>query len=212
MRRLFALLILLLPAGPAIAQSVVKTDNVCAELIAEVSEVKAGEPFWVALRETIRPHWHTYWKNPGDSGLPTEISWSLPAGAKAGAIVWPTPIFIDVGGIVNYGFEGDTFLLVKITPPADAAGTFHLAANANWLVCSDVCIPEEGKFALDLPVAAAASPADANTRALFDKARRDVPMESPWPARFGIAKASGDPTLLVEAKGLKAGTISDIYI
>jgi DsbC/DsbD-like thiol-disulfide interchange protein len=68
MRRLLALLILLLPAGPAVAQSVVKTDNVRAELIAEVSEVKAGEPFWVALRETIRPHWHTYWKNPGDSG------------------------------------------------------------------------------------------------------------------------------------------------
>jgi thiol:disulfide interchange protein len=213
MRRLFSalLIVLLATAAPAWAQSVVSTDNVRAELISESSAIKAGEPFWVALRQTIKPHWHTYWKNPGDSGLPTEISWSLPAGTRAGPIVWPTPIFIDVGGIVNYGFEGDAFLLVKITPPADAAGTFHLAANVNWLVCSDVCIPEEAKFALDLPVAAAAAPADANTRALFEKARRDVPMESPWPARFGIAKTSGDPTLLVEAKGLKAGTISDIY-
>ncbi|MBS0541693.1 MAG: thiol:disulfide interchange protein, partial [Proteobacteria bacterium] len=187
-----------------------QTDNVRAELISEAGTIKAGEPFWVALRQTIRPHWHTYWKNPGDSGLPTEIEWTLPAGAKADPIVWPTPSFIDVGGIVNYGFHDDILLLVKITPPADASGTFHLAAAANWLVCDDVCIPEEGKFALDLPVGPAATPADGTIRALFDKARRDVPMASPWPARYGVAK-SGDPTLVVEAKGLKPETISGVY-
>ena len=77
-------------------------------------------------------------------------------------------------------------------------------------MCDDVCIPEEGKFALDLPVGAAAKPADANTRALFDKARRVVPTDSPWPARFGLAK-SGDPTLVVEAKGLKPDTIRSVY-
>ncbi|MBS0547866.1 MAG: thioredoxin family protein [Proteobacteria bacterium] len=187
-----------------------QTDNVRAELISEAGAIKAGEPFWVALRQTIRPHWHTYWKNPGDSGLPTEIEWTLPAGAKADPIVWPTPSFIDVGGIVNYGFHDDILLLVKITPPADASGTFHLAAAANWLVCDDVCIPEEGKFALDLPVGSAATPAGGTIRALFDKARRDVPMASPWPARYGVAK-SGDPTLVVEAKGLKPETISGVY-
>ena len=210
MTRLFALFLALLLSAPAFAQSVVKTDNVRAELITEVSTIKPGEPFWVALRQTIKPHWHTSWKNPGDSGLPTEIAWTLPAGAKADPIVWPTPSFIDVGGIVNYGFHDDILLLVKITPPAQASGSFRLEANANWLVCDDVCIPEDGKFALDLPVGPAATPADAATRALFDKARRDVPMESPWPARFGLAK-SGDPTLVIDAKGLKAGTISDVY-
>ena len=123
MRRLLALLILLLPVGPAFTQSsVVKTDNVRAELISEVSEVKAGEPFWVALRQTIKPHWHTYWKNPGDSGLPTEIAWTLPPGAKADPIVWPTPSFIDVQGIINYGFHDDVLLMVKVTPPANASG------------------------------------------------------------------------------------------
>jgi thiol:disulfide interchange protein len=211
MRRLLALLVLLLPAGPAFAQpSVVKTDNVRAELISEVAEVKAGEPFWVALRQTLRPHWHTYWKNPGDSGLPTEINWTLPPGAKADPIVWPVPTQIDVGGVINYGFQDDVLLLVKITPPADLAAPLTLAANANWLVCDDVCIPEDGKFSLSLPVGPAAKPADAATRALFDKARQAVPMESPWPARFGVAK-SGDPTLIVEAKGLKPDTISNVY-
>src|SRR5438309_10314753 len=107
-RLLFALVVLLLPVGPAFAQSsVVKTDNVRAELISDVAEVKAGEPFWVGLRQTIRPHWHTYWKNPGDSGLPTEITWTLPAGVAAAPIVWPAPTMIDLSGGLNYGPGGD---------------------------------------------------------------------------------------------------------
>jgi DsbC/DsbD-like thiol-disulfide interchange protein len=210
MKRILPFLLALLVSLPALAQSMVTTDNVRAELISEVATVKAGEPFWVALRQTIKPHWHTYWKNPGDSGLPTEITWTLPQGAKADPIVWPTPSLIDVSGIINYGFHDDILLLVKVTPPADASGTFHLAADANWLVCDDVCIPEEGKLALDVPVGPATTPADGATRALFDKARRDVPMESPWPVRYGVAK-SGDPTLVIDAKGLKANTISDVY-
>jgi len=209
--RVLSFLAALLIALPALAQgNVVKTENVQAELISEAATVKAREPFWVALRQTIKPHWHTYWKNPGDSGLPTEIAWTLPPGAKADPIVWPTPSMIDVQGIVNYGFHDEAMLLVRVTPPADANGTLHLAAEANWLVCDDVCIPEEGKLALDLPVGPAAIPADAATRTLFDKARRNVPMESPWPARYGVAK-SGDPTLVVDAKGLKPDTITDVY-
>jgi thiol:disulfide interchange protein len=211
MLRYLALLFSLLLAVPAAAQSVVKTDNLRAELVSEVSQVKPGEPFWVGLRETIRPHWHTYWKNPGDAGQPTDITWKLPAGVTAGPIVWPAPTKIDVSGVVNYGFEGDILLLVKITPPADLAGhSLSLAADANWLVCSDVCIPEDGKFSLTLPVGTTATPADSATRALFDTARRQVPMESPWPARFALAK-SGDPTLVIDAKGLKPDTIRDVY-
>lgn len=217
MRRLLPFLTALLAGfalawGTGHAQSVVKTENVRAELISEVATVKPGEPFWVALRQTIRPKWHTYWKNPGDSGLPTEIKWTLPAGARADAIVWPTPTLIDVSGVINYGFSNDVLLLVRITPPADLAvgATLPLAASAEWLVCDDVCIPEEGKFLLDLPVAAVAQPASAETRTLFDKARRDIPMASPWPARFALA-SNGDPVLVIDAKGLRPETIRDVY-
>ncbi|HEY2876549.1 MAG TPA: protein-disulfide reductase DsbD domain-containing protein [Reyranella sp.] len=216
MARLLAFLLVLLVAGPALAQSsfaqssVVKTENIRAELVSEVSAVKAGEPFWVGLHFTIKPKWHTYWKNPGDSGLPTEINWKLPDGAKADPIVWPAPTFFDIGGVINYGYHDDVVLLTRITPPADASGPLVLNADANWLVCEDVCIPEEGKFSLSLPVGPAAKPGDADTRALFDKARRTVPTESPWPARFGLSKA-GDPTLVIDAKGLKADTIRDAY-
>ena len=215
MNRILSALLALLLAGPAFGQAVVTTDNVRAELVSEAATVKAGEPFWVALRQTIKPHWHTYWKNPGDAGQPTEIKWTLPAGAKAEAIVWPTPSVIDVGGVINYGFSNESMLLVRITPPADLTGPLRLEAAAEWLVCNDVCIPEDGKFALDLPVGPAAVPAAAATRALFDKARRQVPTDSPWPARFGVAKPAGgkagDPTLIVEAKGLKPETVRDVY-
>jgi thiol:disulfide interchange protein len=213
MLRFLALLLVVLagPAfAPAFAQSVVQTDNVRAELLSDVAAAKPGEPFWVGLRQTIRPKWHTYWKNPGESGLPTEIAWTLPAGVTAGPIVWPVPHVFDIGGVINYGFKDEAMLLVRITPSADATGPLKLAAEANWLVCEDVCIPEEGKFELTLPIAATAAPSDPKTRALFEAARRSVPMESPWPARYGVSK-SGEPTLIVEAKGLKPDTISNVY-
>lgn len=210
MARLLALFLTLILAGPVHAQSVVQTDNVRAELVADVAVLRPGEPFWVGLRQTIRPKWHTYWKNPGESGLPTEISWTLPPGAKADPIVWPAPTLFDISGVINYGFKDEAMLLVRITPPADLAGPLKLAAEANWLVCEDVCIPEEGKFELTLPSAASATPAPPATRALFEQARRAIPTESPWPARYGVSKA-GDPTLVVEAKGLKPETISNVY-
>jgi thiol:disulfide interchange protein DsbD len=216
MKRLLVLLLLLIGAAPfgqkpAFGQTVVQTDNVRAELLADVSAVKPGEPFWVALRQTIRPKWHTYWKNPGESGLPIEIKWNLPAGVTAEPIVWPTPRLFDIGGVVNYGFQDEAMLLVRITPAANLSGNaLKLGAEANWLVCEDVCIPEEAKFELSLPIAAAPAPAPTATQALFDKARQSLPTESPWPARYGVSK-SGDPTLLVEARGLKPDGVRDVY-
>ncbi|WP_395714872.1 protein-disulfide reductase DsbD family protein [Reyranella sp.] len=223
MSRMLALLLGLLLALPAFGQTpaaggsvatadaVVQTDNVRAELLADAAAVKPGEPFWVGLRQTIKPKWHTYWKNPGDSGLPIEIRWTLPNGVKADPIVWPTPHLFDVSGVINYGFQDEAMLLVRIMPPADFKdSSLTIAADTNWLVCEDVCIPEEAKLSLTLPIAAAATPAPPATRAMFDKARQNVPTESPWPARYGVAK-SGDPTLLIEARGLKPDTIRDVY-
>ena len=215
MRRLCtALLALLLTApaladSPAFAQSMVKTDHVRAELVSELGQVKAGEPFWVGLRQTIIPKWHTYWKNPGDSGLPTDIDWKLPDGAKADAIVWPAPTLDNLGGIINYGYSGDVMLLVRITPPA-TGDKLDLALEATWLVCEDVCVPEEVKLSLSLPMGGEAKPADAATRALFDKMRRTVPVPSPWAVRYGLSR-TGDPALFIEARGLKAETLREIY-
>src|SRR5260370_41601366 len=113
-----AFLLTLLIAGPAFAQSAVKPENVGAELVSEAAMVKPGEPFWVGLRQTIRPHWHTYWKNPGDSGLPTEIAWTLPAGVVAAPLLWPPPTTIHPRRVINYCFGGGGPLRVQNNPPA----------------------------------------------------------------------------------------------
>src|SRR5690348_17074009 len=91
--------------------------HVKATLVSDVTSIQAGHPFWVAVRLEMQPHWHTYWKNAGESGSPTEITWQLPSGFKAGPIVWPTPHKIAVPPVVSYGFEDEVLLLTQITPP-----------------------------------------------------------------------------------------------
>src|SRR5262249_25075571 len=96
-------------------------------------------------------------------------------------------------------------------PAAGLSGdALELVAGANWLVGQDVCIPEGGKLEISLPIAATATPAPPATRALFDKARQNLPMEAPWPARYGVGK-SADPTLITEPRGLKADSVRDVY-
>lgn len=149
----------LLPwSASAQASSSLKTDYVRAELLAHAPEgVQPGKPVWVGLQITHQPEWHTYWKNSGDSGLPTELTWSLPAGVVAGDIAWPVPKKIPIGNLANYGYE-DTVLLpvpLTITPdfkPGLLSGDLEIQLRANWLVCKKECIPEQGEFTLKLPV------------------------------------------------------------
>lgn len=144
--------------------AVVKTDNVEARLVAERNGVAPGETIHVALHKIIRPRWHTYWRNPGDAGEPTRIEWTLPEGFSAGDIVWPLPKAIQLEGVLtNYGFEGALVLPVPITAPKDlAAGeAVTLKAFASWLVCEDICIPEEAELAITLQALEAPGAPDA---------------------------------------------------
>jgi len=77
--------------------------------------VVAGRPLWLGLALTHQPEWHTYWKNAGDSGLPTELAWQLPVGLSAGEIAWPVPRKIPIGNLANYGYEGAVLLPVPVT-------------------------------------------------------------------------------------------------
>jgi len=174
-------------AGAATAASnVVRTDNVAASLVAETAQLRPGERAWVALRLDIREGWHTYWRNPGDSGEPTQIEWTLPDGVAASGIHWPYPEKIPVGPLANYGYGGTVLHLVEISvPPQWPAGKpVPLRAQARWLVCADICIPEEGELALDLPTGAGPTTYRADGAALFGAARAKLPVESPWPAAF----------------------------
>jgi len=171
-------------ASPALAAPPLASDLVKPALYAESASVAAGKTLWVDVHVTVAPGWHIYWKNPGDSGLPTEIAWTLPAGFAAGEIDWPVPERFVVGGIANFGHAGSADLLVPITPPAtlDASSPAYLDATVKYLVCSEICIPGEGKVALDLPVGSGApDPAQA---ARFAAARQNLPVAAPFAARF----------------------------
>src|SRR6058998_3397485 len=106
----FVVALLLAGAGTA-ATTPVRTAHVETELVAAKTALTPGEPLTVALRLSMERGWHTYWQNPGDSGLPTTIDWNLPSGVSAGAIQWPAPRALPVGPLVNYGYEGEVLLL-----------------------------------------------------------------------------------------------------
>lgn len=183
------LLGLLALAGPGFAQSGALPDEkpkVVASFIPEAKGVAPGGTVTVALKEVIRKNWHTYWINPGDSGAPTEIKWRLPPGWEANPIQWPYPKRLPVGPLMNFGYEDEVSLLVDMKAPADAVPgeTVTLEADVTWLVCSDVCIPEETKLSLPLTIAAAAPPPDGETSALFAEARGKLPHASPWEAVY----------------------------
>ena len=149
-------------AVPAQAQLLggasVTTEHVRAQLLAHAPEgIAPGRTVWLGLKLEHQPHWHTYWRNPGDSGLPTTLEWQLPAGVKAGDIAWPVPRKIPLGNLANYGYEGTVLLPVPLTIAPDfrpALGGAHLDVRlkASWLVCRKECIPEEGEFSLQVPV------------------------------------------------------------
>ncbi len=138
--------------------SVVTTPYVRAELLAHAPQgVAPGQPLWLGLQITHQPEWHTYWKNPGDSGLPTELEWQLPAGLDAGEIAWPLPRKIPIGTLANYGYEGTVLLPIPVTvasgfAPGPLANDTTIKLRASWLVCRKECIPEEGEFTLQLPI------------------------------------------------------------
>jgi len=131
-----------------------------AALRPEAAAVAPGRPFRVALALATAPGWHTYWRNPGDSGAPTDIEWQLPEGALAGPIEWPAPQVLPLGEMVNYGYEGEVLLPVSLTPPADLrpGDRFRATAVAYWVACAHICVAGDAELPLDLPVAAAPAP------------------------------------------------------
>ncbi|MET0352222.1 MAG: thioredoxin family protein [Rhizobacter sp.] len=187
----------LLPAWVAAQPTVVTTEHVRAELLAHAPEgVGPGKPLWLGLSIDHQPKWHTYWKNPGDSGLATTFAWTLPAGVKAGPIEWPVPQPLPFGPLMNHGYDGQVLLPVALTLPP-GAGDVEVALRADWLVCKDVCIPESGEFRMRLPAGAVI---DGQAKR-FAEARAQAPVE---PAgATGSARVDGE-VLAVAVDGLPA--------
>jgi thiol:disulfide interchange protein DsbD len=182
-------LALFAPAVYALTGNTVATDNVKATLKSEQESIAPGQSIWVALEFDIRDGWHTYWRNPGDSGQATQLAWSLPPGLTAGDIEWSKPHRFVVAPLVNYGYAKHAVHLVKITasPDLKAVAPLELKAKASWLVCADVCIPESADLVLKLPVSAAGGPKDPAAAELFERARAELPGTAPAASSARIA-------------------------
>jgi DsbC/DsbD-like thiol-disulfide interchange protein/cytochrome c biogenesis protein CcdA len=178
LRRLLILLALLL--APALAQA----RGIVPQLVAEGLAPPGGE---VVLAIHMRPvaGWHGYWLNPGDAGLPMDVKWELPPGFSAGPLRYPVPGRLEIAGLMNYVYERDYALLVRLKVPPNARGTIPIRADAHWLACTDrICVPEQGELALDLPVGTGTP-----DRAKFDEWRRLIPPLLATPAAF---QSTGD--------------------
>ncbi|WP_292230752.1 protein-disulfide reductase DsbD domain-containing protein, partial [Brevundimonas sp.] len=143
-----------------------------------------GSTVVVAVRQKIAPGWHTYWRNPGDSGGPTTLDWTLPQGVKAGGITWPLPERQRLLSLINYGYSGEVYLPVTIEVPASArpGTTLPLIADALFLVCSDqMCVPVPMQLRLDRC-------AKARRRWMRNMVRRFRPCWRPRPVPQGLMR------------------------
>lgn len=193
----------------AAAEDVAATEQVQASLAASVDAVYPDAEILLGVRQRIIPHWHTYWVNPGDSGLATQIRWELPDGAQAGEILWPTPQKIGQGPVVSYGYENEATLLVPVKVPHGVrpGEAFRAKAKVRWLVCEETCIPQEVELGLTLPVVADRAGAGEGSP-IVRAARERLPRPLPWKASFA---RKGDRLILrVAGKELTPDTVAAV--
>ena len=146
MKRVLTAVLMLVAAFPAWAleSAPVSSKRAVATLVTDTDAMQPGKPFRVGLRLRMADGWHTYWKNPGDAGVPPDLTIE---GATQSPIDWPTPRRVAEGPVMTYAYTGEVLLPVTVT-----AATGTIKAHAQWLVCKDICVPEEGDFSLTLPV------------------------------------------------------------
>lgn len=157
------------------------SEHVEAKLVSEVTSIKPGQAFWVAVSLKMEPYWHTYWANAGEAGSPTNIEWELPEGFKASSIHWPTPKRFESSNLVNYGYEDTVLLLVEITPSEKVSmkKPITLKAKVSWLECSDMCIPSEEEMQLVLPVSDTSPTFNSKWYKQFKIAKQSLPKQFP---------------------------------
>jgi thiol:disulfide interchange protein/DsbC/DsbD-like thiol-disulfide interchange protein len=212
-RRAFASLLissLVAVAAPALAQTAalqpppvdyaagqVDTGHLKAELVAQTTGVAPGGLAYVAIRQDIAKGWHTYWKNPGDSGEATSAKWQLPKDWTVGDTVWPAPKRLPLGPLMNYGYTGQVLLPIALNVPASAkAGDkITLKADVTFLVCADICVPEEAKLQLTVPVVNGAPPNDPKWGDAIAKTLMDAPKSTNLTAAVAWS-GSGDARML----------------
>ena len=125
------------------------------DLVNLTPDVRAGEKALIGLRFRCDPHFHVYWKNPGDAGASPTIEWTEKSGTTVGGFIWPGPKLLDQAGIMNFVYEDETLVLLEVAIPAGKTGTVVLKGKAEWLECDDKgCWPYDKQVELTLKVGA----------------------------------------------------------
>ncbi len=197
-------------ALPALGEPV-RTSHLTAELVAAQDGIRPGGSLQVALRQDIQKGWHTYWKNSGDSGAPTELTWTLPQGWTAGDLVWAAPSRQPTGPLMNYGYQGAVLLPLTLTAPKSVktGQTVTLKAHAAFLVCADVCVPEDADLTLAVKVLATEPTADPAWADKIAAALAAAPKTDELTGAF--ERKPGQIRLAVTGPALKGVDLSEAY-
>jgi len=197
-------------AVPAAAQEV-NSGHVRAELVAQSAWAPPGGTIYVALRQKIDRGWHTYWRNSGDAGEATRIGWTLPAGWRAGGIVWATPQRLPLKTLMDYGYTGEVLLPVAITVPTSArpGQTVVLKAAVSFLVCADLCVPEDALLSIPIKVAAGTPGPDLRWGRAVDRALANAPKLAGLKAV--MARQGGSLKIAVTGAALKGASLTGAY-
>ena len=187
--------------------SKVKTPQVTLELVSDQASIVPGKPFTLGLRIHHAPKYHTYWEYPGVVGIPTECQWSLPDGFSAGKIQWPVPELTKMGLLSVYGYEGDTTLLIDITPPADLTAGDDVVLNTRvvYMACAETCHPGFVDLGITLPVTVKKARVHASMQKEFEAVRQDFATSSTAWKFSGEGDMENLTLKMVPGKGANTG-------
>jgi len=203
-------LVLLLTFSCASLAQRISAKHAQLELISQQSAAVPGEQLWLGVHFILEKGWHIYWVNPGDSGQPPVFQWQLPPGFVAGEVQWPRPEKMRHSQMADYGYHDETLLLLPVQTPTQApkSGRIDIGAEAKWLICREVCIPDHAHLQLSVPVAESTvdnpkvAPLFTGTKQLVPK-----PLPSAWRAR---AESRGTKVILTLTTG-KSVTSAEFF-
>lgn len=206
-REIGAAAVLCVLAAAGTAYAVPQGRHVQASLVAETDGVQAGQTLVAGLWLQMDAGWHTYWRNPGDAGLPSKAKWELPEGFVAGELQWPQPSRFNTGPLVSYGYEHEVLLPVEIQVPATlSSDEVRLTARVSWLECEEVCLPGKAELALVLDVRT--NPAPGPSAALFKKTRAQMPAKDP---AWSVSATSGEGSIALAVNPPQGTALEEAY-
>src|SRR5215475_4938728 len=176
-----------------------RTDQTAVRLVSAASAVGAADTLSTGLQFTLKPEWKTYWRSPGDAGLPVTVDWSGSSNLASADIAWPAPHRFSLNGLDTFGYEDEVVLPIRVHP-AKPGEPVALRAKVNYLTCADICIPNEAQLSLDIP---AGAPAPTQFAQLISRYLSRVPGDGALQGlaldHVGLAGDASKPVLEVAA-------------